>query len=75
MELGSLHKYWLNEANKKRDGLLIGDYSGTGHASAIQGLISLKYLRVISENDGIMTVEITILGRRMLSSRRNPAKL
>ena len=75
MRLGSLHRYWLSEADKKRgSGMLLGDYSGTGHASAIEGLISLNYLKVTSEVGDIRRVEITTLGRRKLTFERRSAK-
>jgi len=54
--------------------MLLGDYSGTGHASAIEGLISLNYLKVTAEVGDIRRVEITTLGRRKLTFERRSAK-
>ncbi len=68
MKLGIIHKYWLREVNKKgRFGLAVGDYSGTTHAVAIEGLIRLGYIKIQKEvSKEITIVEITSSGKRKL---------
>ena len=68
--LGTLHKYWLNEIDKRgMRGLMIGDYSGTSHCVAIQGLINLGYCKLKKDlGGGIIIVEVTSSGKYRLKS-------
>lgn len=68
MELSHIYIYWLREIAKRRmNGLMVGDYSGTLHGVAIEGLLNLGFCKVKKKiADGIMIVEVTSSGRHKL---------
>ena len=72
MRIGSLHRYWLAETEKRGSrGLIVGDYTGTSHATAIEGLVCLGFVVVKSEpSPGLKLVEITESGKRCLHEER-----
>jgi hypothetical protein len=68
--LGSLHRYWLKEIDKRgMRGLMVGDYSNTSHSVVIQGLINMGYCKVKKDlGGGIIIVEVTSSGKYRLKS-------
>ena len=72
MRIGSLHRYWLAETNKRGPkGMLVGDYTGTSHAMAIEGLVRLGYVEIKGEPaPGLKLVVITKSGKRCLWEER-----
>jgi len=66
--LGSLHRYWLSEIDKRgARGLMVGDYSGTSHVVAIEGLENLGFIKTKKKlADGIRIVEVTASGKYRL---------
>tara|TARA_R110000822_G_scaffold78967_1_gene189112 strand:+ start:140 stop:355 length:216 start_codon:yes stop_codon:yes gene_type:complete len=68
--LGNTHRYWLNEVAKKTEGLLAGDYSGTSHEFAIEGLINMGLIEIKEQlTEEISLVVITSRGTEALKGK------